>query len=94
MIIRGGYNVYPREIEEVLYTFPGLVEAAVVGVPDPILGQVIKAFVVTDGAELSEADVLAHCRANLEDFMMPRYVEFFRELPKTSSGKIKKTALV
>jgi len=89
-----GEKVAPKEVENVLYGLKGVREAAVIGVPDPILGQAIKAFVVTDGAGLSEADVLAHCRANLEDFMMPRYVEFCQELPKTSSGKIKKTSLV
>jgi long-chain acyl-CoA synthetase len=89
-----GEKVAPKEVENVLYGLEGVREAAVIGVPDPILGQAIKAFVVTDGAKLSEADVLAHCRANLEDFMMPRTVELCKELPKTSSGKIKKTGLV
>jgi len=89
-----GEKVAPKEVENVLYGLKGVREAAVIGVPDPILGQAIKAFVVTDGAELSEADVLAHCRAHLEDLMMPRYVAFCQELPKTSSGKIKKTGLV
>jgi long-chain acyl-CoA synthetase len=89
-----GEKVAPKEVENVLYDLRGVKEAAVIGVPDPILGQAIKAFVVTDGAQLSEADVLAHCRARLEDFMMPRYVAFCQELPKTSSGKIKKTGLV
>lgn len=89
-----GEKVAPKEVENVLYGLKGVREAAVIGIPDPILGQAIKAFVVTDGVELSEADVLAHCRANLEDLMMPRYVAFCQELPKTSSGKIKKTDLV
>jgi amino acid adenylation domain-containing protein len=88
-----GEKVAPKEVENVLYSLPGVVEAAVVGVPDPILGQAIKAFVVLDGVELSEAQVLAHCRANLEDYMLPRFVEFRVELPKTTSGKIKKTDL-
>jgi long-chain acyl-CoA synthetase len=88
-----GEKVAPKEVENVLYGLKGVVEAAVVGVPDPILGEAVKAFVVLDGAKLSEAEVLAHCRANLEDFMIPKYVEFRDALPKTSSGKIKKTDL-
>ncbi|MFW6116009.1 MAG: class I adenylate-forming enzyme family protein [Chloroflexota bacterium] len=89
-----GEKVAPKEVENVLYGLRGVKEAAVVGVPDPVLGQAIKAFVVTDGVQLSEAEVLAHCRANLEDFMMPGSVAFCQTLPKTSSGKIKKTGLV
>jgi amino acid adenylation domain-containing protein len=88
-----GEKVAPKEIETVLYGIKGVIEAAVIGVPDPILGEVPKAFLVLVGVELNEAQVLAHCRANLEDFMMPKYIEFRRELPKTSSGKIKKTDL-
>jgi amino acid adenylation domain-containing protein len=88
-----GEKVAPKEVENVLYSLPGVVEAAVVGVPDPILGQAVKAFVVLDGVDLSEAQVLAHCRANLEDYMLPKVVEFRTELPKTDSGKIKKTGL-
>jgi amino acid adenylation domain-containing protein len=88
-----GEKVAPKEVENVLYGLKGVVEAAVIGLPDPILGEAIKAFVVLDGTKLTEADVLAHCRANLEDYMLPRYVEFRDELPKTTSGKIKKTGL-
>jgi len=88
-----GEKVSPKEVENVLYALPGVVEAAVVGVPDPILGQAIKAFVVPDGVELTEAQVLAHCRAHLEDLMVPKYVEIRDALPKTTSGKIKKTGL-
>ncbi len=88
-----GEKVSPKEIENVLYGIAGVVEAAVVGVPDPILGQAIKAFVVVDGAALTEKDILRHCRAHLEDLMVPQHVEFRDNLPKTSTGKIKKTDL-
>jgi long-chain acyl-CoA synthetase len=88
-----GEKVAPKEVENVLYALPGVVEAAVIGVTDPILGQAVKALVVLDGAALSKAEVLAHCHAHLEDFMLPKYVEFRAELPKTTSGKIKKTGL-
>ncbi len=88
-----GEKVAPKEVENILYAIKGVLEAAVIGVPDPILGQVPKAILVIEGEELTEAKVLAHCRANLEDFMVPKYVEFRSELPKTSSGKIKKTGL-
>ncbi len=88
-----GEKVAPKEVENVLYALPGVVEAAVVGVPDPVLGQAIKALLVVEDQTLTAPRVLAHCRANLEDFMVPKFVEFRDELPKTSSGKIKKTGL-
>ena len=94
-----GEKVAPKEVENVLYGIEGVVEAAVIGVPDPILGQAIKAFVVLDAdkdhpdVELTEKDILRHCQANLENFMVPQYVKFCDELPKTASGKIKKTDL-
>jgi long-chain acyl-CoA synthetase len=88
-----GEKVPPKEVENVLYSLPGVIEAAVVGRPDPVLGEAIKAYLVLDGVQLTEAQVLAHCRAHLEDFMVPQSVEFRPELPKTTSGKIKKTAL-
>jgi long-chain acyl-CoA synthetase len=88
-----GEKVAPKEVEAVLYRLEGVHMAAVIGIPDPILGQAIKAFVVTDGRAMSEGEVLRHCRANLEDFMMPKQVEFLSEFPMTSSGKIKKTDL-
>jgi len=88
-----GEKVAPKEVENVLYDLKGVREVAVVGVPDPVLGQAVKAIIVADDAELTEARVLAHCRANLEDFMVPKYVAFTDELPKTTTGKIRKTGL-
>jgi acyl-coenzyme A synthetase/AMP-(fatty) acid ligase len=88
-----GEKIAPREIENALFSIEGVTEAAVIGVPDPVLGQAIKAFVVAPGRNLTEAQVQAHCKAHLEDFMVPKYVEFLAELPKTSSGKIRKVEL-
>lgn len=88
-----GEKVAPKEVENILYKIEGVVEAAIVGVQDPVLGEAIKAYIVSEDASLSETQVLAHCRANLEDFMIPKYIEFKNELPKTTSGKIKKTGL-
>jgi amino acid adenylation domain-containing protein len=88
-----GEKVAPKEIEMVLYRLEGVREAAVVGVPDAILGSAIKAYVVCDDEHITEKAIIAHCRAHLEDFLVPKYVEFRSELPKTSSGKIRKTDL-
>jgi len=88
-----GEKVAPREVENVLYGLEGVREVAVVGVPDPLLGEAVKAFLVVDGHPISEADVLAYCRRNLEVHMVPKYVEFRSELPKTDSGKISRSAL-
>ena len=87
-----GEKVAPKEVENVLQMLPGVM-AAVVGVPDPTAGEAIKAYVVTGGRSYTEAEIIAHCRAHLEDFMVPRYVEFRTELPMTSSGKISKLGL-
>jgi long-chain acyl-CoA synthetase len=89
-----GEKVAPREVENVLYALPGVVGAAVVAVPDAMLGSALKAFIVCKGPPLSEAQVLAHCRAHLEDFMVPRLVEFRDQLPTTDSGKIRRGDLV
>lgn len=88
-----GEKVAPKEVENVLYSLPGVVEAAVIGIPDPILGEAVKALLVVEDEALTPARVLAFCRANLEDFMVPKTVEFRDNLPKTTSGKIKKTGL-
>lgn len=89
-----GEKVSPKEIENVLYEIDGVVEVAVVGVPDPVLGDAIKAFLVMkDGIAMTDKEVLKFCAGHLEDFMVPKYVEFRTELPKTDTGKIKKTGL-
>jgi acyl-CoA synthetase (AMP-forming)/AMP-acid ligase II len=90
-----GEKVSPREVENALFTIEGVLEAAVVGVPDELLGEAVKAFVVLkDGYHLSERELIAHCIGRLENFMAPKYVEIVRELPKTDTGKIKKAGLV
>jgi acyl-coenzyme A synthetase/AMP-(fatty) acid ligase len=88
-----GEKVAPREVENAIYAIKGVQEAAVIGVPDPMLGQIIKAFVLAPGAGLTMSSVIAHCKANLEDYMVPRMVEFVNEFPKTESGKIQKNKL-
>lgn len=88
-----GEKVAPKEVEAVLYRLDGILEAAVIGVPDPVLGEAVKAVVVADREKVSEAQILAHCRLNLEDFMVPQQVEIRDDLPKTPSGKIDKKPL-
>jgi long-chain acyl-CoA synthetase len=84
-------KVSPREIEDVLYRLDGVAEAAVVGVPDPILGQAVKAYITRRaGSNITETDVLRHCAQRLEDFMVPKTVEFRDYLPRTATGKISK----
>ena len=95
MIIAGGFNIYPREIEEVLYEYEGVQEVCVIGVPDPYRGETVKAFVVPkEGVELSEDALDEHCRNYLASFKVPQYYEFREELPKTMVGKILRRVLV
>jgi long-chain acyl-CoA synthetase len=88
-----GEKVSPREIENVLYQMPSVREAAVIGVPDAVMGQSIKAFVAVNDPKITEADVLRHCRLHLEDLLMPQKVVIVPGLPKTDSGKISKKDL-
>lgn len=94
VIIRGGQNIYPADIEDVLYRLPGVCEAAVIGRPHPILGEVPVAFVaVGPGVALSAAEVLDACRSELAHFKVPAGVHFLPELPKGPTGKILRRAL-
>ncbi len=95
MVIAGGYNIYPREIEEVLYAHEKIQEAAVAGVPDPYRGETLKAYVVLkEGETLSQEEVLEYCAQNLAKYKVPKLVEFRSELPKTMIGKILRSVLV
>ena len=94
LVISGGENVYPAEIEGVLHAHPDVVEAAVVGVPDPRWGEVCAAFVVIrEGASTDGEDLRDHCRERLARFKVPRTVTFVAELPRSSLGKVRKDAL-
>jgi len=94
MIIRGGENIYPREIEEVIYSHPAVSMGTVIGVRDKIYGELPKAFVVLkDGASVTEEELIAYCKEHLADFKVPKYVEFRDSLPQTPTGKIQKQPL-
>jgi long-chain acyl-CoA synthetase len=94
MLIRGGYNVYPREIEEVLFAHPAVAEAAVIGKPDPRVGEEVLAYVVAKpGAEAVPEDIIAFCRERLAAYKYPREVRVTAELPKGPTGKILKREL-
>ena len=94
MIIRGGYNVYPREIEEVLYGFPGVTEAAVIGIPHESHGEEVKAVLaLKEGTSATQDEVIAYCKEKLAAYKYPRVVEFMDALPKGPTGKILKREL-
>lgn len=95
MIIAGGYNIYPREVEEVLYEHEGVQEAVVAGIPDAYRGETVKAYIVLkDGYQLTEKELNHHCRKHLAAYKVPRIYEFRDELPKTAVGKILRRKLV
>ncbi len=94
MIISGGENIYPREIEDVIFRMPAVADAAVIGVPDEKWGETVKAVIqVKEGETLTENDVLAHCRQNLGGFKQPKSVEFIDLIPRNLSGKVLKKDL-
>jgi acyl-CoA synthetase (AMP-forming)/AMP-acid ligase II len=89
-----GEKVAPKEVENVLVGIPGVKESAVIGVPDEILGEAVKAIVVLEqGVTLTEKEIQRECQTRLESFMVPKFVQFVSDLPKTDTGKIKKTGL-
>ncbi|MBU9721191.1 MULTISPECIES: long-chain-fatty-acid--CoA ligase [Bacillaceae] len=95
MIIAGGFNIYPREVEEVLYEHEDIQEACVIGVPDPYRGETVKAFIVLkDGRNVSEKELEEFSRKHLAAYKVPRLIEFREELPKTMVGKILRRVLV
>jgi long-chain acyl-CoA synthetase len=94
MIIRGGFNVYPREVEEVLYAHPAVVEAAVIGIPHPSHGEEVKAVLaLAKGQQASAEEIIAWCKERLAAYKYPRIVEFSESLPKGPTGKILKREL-
>jgi acyl-CoA synthetase (AMP-forming)/AMP-acid ligase II len=94
MVISGGVNIYPREIEDHLHTHPAILDAAVIGVPDPEWGETLRAFIVVrHGQSISETEVIDYCRQGLADFKRPRKVTFLAELPRNPTGKVLKREL-
>lgn len=89
LIIASGYNVYPRDVEEVIYQHPAVQEAVAIGVPDSYRGETVKAVIVLkDGMKCDEEELIAFCKKNLSAYKVPRIIEFRKELPKTAVGKI------
>jgi long-chain acyl-CoA synthetase len=88
MVVVSGFNVYPNEIEDCLATHPGVLESAVIGIPDEATGEAVKAFVVVRDKSLTEAQIRAHCKEHLTGYKIPKRVEFRDELPKSNVGKI------
>ncbi|WP_222564838.1 class I adenylate-forming enzyme family protein [Novilysobacter antarcticus] len=94
MIKTGAHRVHPLDVEEVLFELPGVIDAAVVGVDEPTLGQVVKVFIVASGDPPLDANLVrAHCRRRLATYKVPRHVEFIATLPRTASGKVRRVLL-
>ncbi|WP_172370650.1 AMP-binding protein [Sporosarcina jiandibaonis] len=94
MVIRGGENIYPREVEEFLYTHPAIADVQIVGVPDPKYGEELMAWIIPkEGAEIDEESVKEFCKGRISFHKIPRYIEFIDEYPMTASGKIMKFKL-
>jgi acyl-CoA synthetase (AMP-forming)/AMP-acid ligase II len=94
MILSGGYNVYPREIEEVLYTNPKVLEAAVIGIKDKEKGEIPKAYITLKAdVQADPEEIVAFCKERMAGYKLPRTVEIVKELPKNPTGKILKRVI-
>lgn len=94
MIIRGGENIYPREIDEVLYQHPAVAAAATIGMPDPLYGEEVAAFIVLkNGANVTEQQLIDHCKSELADYKCPKTIRFMKDIPKGPTGKLLKREL-
>jgi long-chain acyl-CoA synthetase len=94
LILVGGFNCYPREVEEILYTHPKISNAAVVGVPDPTSGEAVKAFIqLNPGEEATEEEILEFCKENMAGYKRPRTIEFRDDLPTSAVGKVLRRVL-
>jgi long-chain acyl-CoA synthetase len=95
LIITGGFNIYPRDIEEVLYTHPKIKEVVAAGIPDQYKGEIVKIYIVLkEGESATKEEIIEFCKKNLARYKIPEIVEFRRELPKTLIGKILRRVLV
>jgi long-chain acyl-CoA synthetase len=94
LVIRGGLNIYPKEIEEVLYSHPSVFDAAVIGVPDPIMGEEVMAFVLLrEGVNVTPEEIREFCSKKLARYKIPKHIRFVENLPKTTTGKLLKKEL-
>ena len=94
LIISGGENIYPKELEDVLYSHPDILEAAVVGIPDPKWGETVKAYIVLkSGRQMTEEQVIQFCQSSIASYKKPRTIEFMESLPRNAAGKVLKMVL-
>jgi fatty-acyl-CoA synthase len=94
MLITGGFNVYPAEIEEYLFTHPKVLNVSAIGVPDPVMGEVAAVYVIQrEGVRIEPQEIVDYCAKEIANFKVPRYVVVVKELPMTQSGKIQKFRL-
>jgi long-chain acyl-CoA synthetase len=95
MVIRGGENIYPKEVEDVLCDHPAISQAAVVGVPDKIWGEEVAAFVVLkQGSEIRTKELMGYCKEHLADYKCPRIMEIAKSLPTTATGRVQKNKII